>query len=35
MNQDKETPERRREKLRQEELKRNPSSSMFGKDLFR
>lgn len=30
MSKDKETPERRREKLRQEELKRNPSSSIHG-----
>ncbi|MBT2667235.1 hypothetical protein J7J00_17250 [Bacillus sp. ISL-4] len=30
MSEDKETPERRREKLRQEELKRNPSSSVHG-----
>ncbi|MBT2601494.1 hypothetical protein J7E55_00265 [Bacillus sp. ISL-53] len=30
MGEDKETPERRREKLRQEELKRNPSSSVHG-----
>lgn len=28
MSQDKETPERRRERLRQEELKRNPSGNM-------
>ncbi len=30
MSEDKETPERRREKLRQGELKRNPSSSVHG-----
>lgn len=30
MSEDKETPERRGEKLRQEELKRNPSSSVLG-----
>ena len=30
MSEDKETPERRREKLRQEELKRNPFSSVHG-----
>lgn len=28
MSKDKETPERRREKLRQEELKRNPTGNM-------
>lgn len=28
MGEDKQTPERRREKLRQEELKRNPSGNM-------
>jgi hypothetical protein len=28
MNEDKETPERRRERLRQEELKRNPARNM-------
>ncbi|TKG99299.1 hypothetical protein FC682_25645 [Peribacillus simplex] len=33
MSEDKDTPERRREKLRQEELKRNPSSSVHGGDL--
>jgi hypothetical protein len=30
MSEDKESPERSREKLRQEELKRNPSSSFHG-----
>jgi hypothetical protein len=30
MSEDKETPERKREKLRQEELKRNPSSNVHG-----
>nr|WP_106784771.1 DUF6366 family protein [Lysinibacillus timonensis] len=37
MNKDKETPEARREKLRQEELKRNPTGSIHGgglQDLF-
>ncbi|MED4531582.1 DUF6366 family protein [Metabacillus fastidiosus] len=28
MNKDKETPERKRERLRQEELKRNPTGNM-------
>ncbi len=30
MGEDKETPERRRERLRQEELKRNPAGSVHG-----
>lgn len=30
MNQDKETPKARRERLRQQELKRNPAASMHG-----
>lgn len=30
MSEDKETPERRRERLRQEELKKSPSSSVHG-----
>ncbi|SDJ99176.1 DUF6366 family protein [Sediminibacillus albus] len=30
MHQDKETPERRRERMRQQELKRNPSGSVHG-----
>lgn len=30
MNKDKETPEARRERLRQEELKRNPAGSIHG-----
>ncbi|MBT2668965.1 hypothetical protein J7J00_26600 [Bacillus sp. ISL-4] len=30
MSEDKETPERRRERLRQEELKRNPGGSLQG-----
>ncbi|ASN06398.1 DUF6366 family protein [Virgibacillus necropolis] len=30
MNDERETPERRREKMRQEELKRNPAGSVHG-----
>ncbi|KIL48652.1 DUF6366 family protein [Jeotgalibacillus campisalis] len=33
MQNEKETPERRRERMRQEELKRNPSSSIHGSGL--